>query len=130
MPGNIEEDYAGPSCRETVANRGYAPAIYAANRQAVAQDERCEMPSNIGEDYAGTSCSGTAANGSNSGLAAGGACGLESDVPVGNQIKIVLSLHSGREGAIGPAAFSVAFDSANIRVKLQPEYPNISSSDD
>ena len=131
MPGNIGEDYAGPSCTGTVANGGNAPTIYATNWLMIAQNEHCEMPSNIREDYAGLSCTGTVAKTSNSGLPArGDGSGLESDVPVGNQIKIVLSLHSDREGAIGTASFSVGFDSASIWVKLQPEYPNISSSDD
>jgi hypothetical protein len=134
MPGNMGEDYAGPSCTGTVANRGNTPAIYATNWLAVAQNEHCEMPSNIGEDYAGLSCRGTVAKTSNSDLPAGGARGdgggLESDVPVGNQIKVVLSLRSGRKGAIGTASFSVGSDSASIWVKLQPGYPNISSLDD
>lgn len=86
------------------------PAIYAANWPVV-EDEHCEAPSNIGEDYAGPFCTGTMVVRHNALSVVSGAVennrGFVSALPIGNQVKIVLSLHSTRKGTVGSASFFI-----------------------
>jgi hypothetical protein len=87
------------------------PAIYAVNWPPVVQAEDCQMPTSVGEDYSGPSCRGMLLETAN---AAPGPAnvgedyrGSETAPLAGNQLKIVLNLHSTGEGSVGIASFFV-----------------------
>ncbi len=86
-------------------------AIYAVNWPPVVVDEHCQMPTNIGEDYAGPSCTGTLIDTHNAASVPTNVSedyrGAETAAPAGNQVKIVLGLHSTREGTVGTASLFI-----------------------
>src|ERR1035438_2581812 len=87
------------------------PAISVVNWPPVVEDEHCQMPPNVGEDYAGLLCTGTAIETHNAAsmLTSAGEnySGSETAPPAGNQLKIVLNLHSTRRGSVGTASFVI-----------------------
>jgi hypothetical protein len=86
-------------------------AIYAVNWSPVVVDEHCQMPTNVGEDYAGPSCTGTLIETHDAASVPANVSedyrASETAAPAGNQVKIVLSLHSTTEGTVGTASLFI-----------------------